>query len=373
MKRRFFLRPIVLTFFYQGTLLGSIYFFYFTFLHLFEVHNPLAQVVIGGLLLLLGFGMTCAWLLIIKRYEPWRIRFFNAVVVLLGTGYFLVLASIIYWGVETLSLWLYADWPTLIIGRLLLSAGILVSIFGIWHSYQIKVRHYKIKINDLPDFWKGRKIAMFADAHLGNFRDAKFIKSVIELVNKQQPDLVLIPGDYFDGTPADLEALAEPLTKLVPSQGVFFCDGNHEEFHHNVPFVHALKKAGVNVLANEFVEIHGLQIIGVEYRASMGNHKLRKILKQLNYDRTKPSILMRHVPSALKSAKLEGVSLMVSGHTHLGQVFPFNFLTKIIFKGFDYGLRAYKKMQVLTTSGVGTWGPPQRVGTSSEIVVITLH
>jgi predicted MPP superfamily phosphohydrolase len=98
--------------------------------------------------------------------------------------------------------------------------------------------------------------------------------------------------------------------------------------------------------------------------------RFEDILQNLQIDRTLPSILLKHVPSHLDVARKNGITLQLSGHTHRAQMFPFNLFTYLIYRGFDYGLHALGSMQVYTSSGVGTWGPPLRVGTRSEIVEI---
>ncbi len=373
MKRHLTFRPIVLTFIYQSALIMWTGIFYVTFIQLFEIYNPYAIYFFAGLLIFLGFALSIAWLLIMRRHGKWRVWFFASVAGYLGTMHFLVLGSALYWLIQISNDAADLHWPTLLIGRWIILVGLLVSVYGVWKSYQIKVVKYKVKIKNLPEFWKHKKVVMFADTHLGNIRGLKFIQQTVNLVKKEKPDMVLIPGDYFDGPPADFVSLAAPLEELKPKLGIYFCDGNHEEFKHDVAFVHALQKAGVIVLNNAFVEVQGLQIIGVDYRTTRGTRHLRKILKKLDFDRSLPSILMKHVPSGFKAAQENNIALMVSGHTHMGQVFPFNLLTKLLFKGFDYGHNFYKKLQVITTVGVGTWGPPQRVGTHSEIVVIELE
>lgn len=373
MKRHLSLRPIILTFFYQSMLLLWTAIFFVTLIQLFEIYNLWAIYLLTLLLLMMDAGLTVGWMLVMRRYALWRVRFFIFVNVYLGTGHFLVLASLGYWAVQIANDAAGLRLPTLAIGRWLVLLALLTSAYGVWKSYQTKVVSYKIKIKNLPAHWQGKKIVLFADLHLGNIRGLNFINRIVGLAKSEKPDVVLIPGDYFDGPPADFEQLAAPLAKIKAKYGVFFCDGNHEEFRHNVPFIHALKKAGVIVLNNDFVEIKGLQIIGVDYRSTRGVRHLRKILHNIAFDRTKPSILMKHVPSGFKAANDHHIALMVSGHTHMGQVFPFNLLTKILFRGYEYGLRPYKNLQVLTTVGAGTWGPPQRVGTHSEIVSIVLH
>ncbi len=372
------LRPIFLRFLgfasiFQGILLFGNWVIFSTIVHLFDVQNPYGIEALRWGFLILAWSFIPAWLLAMQKFSQARNWFYYTVAVYLGLGYFLVFASAIFWLLEIFKLVFGFSWQTLTIGKIFLVVGLLVGFYGIWNSYKIKVKTYKIKLPNLPQYWRGKKIVMFADSHLGNIRGTGFAKKIAHTVNLQEPEMVLIPGDYFDGPPADYEQLAAPLSQIRTRHGVYFSTGNHEEFRKNDPYLEALSKAGVIILNNSFTEVEGLQILGVDFQSTRGNRKFGRILRNINFDRNKPSILLKHVPSSLTAALEANVNLMLSGHTHRAQVFPFGFLTKMIFKGYDYGLKPFGSMQVLTTSGVGTWGPPQRVGTSSEIVVIILE
>ena len=119
------------------------------------------------------------------------------------------------------------------------------------------------------------------------------------------------------------------------------------------------------------VVIDGLQVVGVPYASSNYPLQLRNFLSSLRLAEGGASILLHHVPNRLPIVEQAGVSLQLSGHTHGGQVFPFSWITRRAFGKFTHGLERFGKLQVLTSSGVGTWGPPMRVGTHSEIVLIT--
>jgi predicted MPP superfamily phosphohydrolase len=239
------------------------------------------------------------------------------------------------------------------------------------HSYRTQVKHVSVTLSRVPEYWKNKKAVLFSDSHLGHVRNIGFIRKVVKLINAQQPDIVFIPGDFYDGPPANHVELAAELKNLQSTHGTYFAMGNHEEFRDKSVFLNALKQAGVRVLDNEKVDIQGLQIIGLDYFDTVWSARQAQILNSLFIDRSRPSILLKHVPSHIEVAESAGISLQLSGHTHLGQMFPIGYITKQVYKGFHYGLQGYKTMQILTTSGVGTWGPPQRIGTNSEIVVLS--
>ena len=119
------------------------------------------------------------------------------------------------------------------------------------------------------------------------------------------------------------------------------------------------------------VEVEGLQIAGIAYKHET-MLDFAKTLTSLNLNKNKPSILLKHVPKQLEEAEEAGVSLQLSGHTHFGQIWPGNLITKRYWKGYAYGLKKYKKMQIFVSSGLGTWGPPMRLFSKSEMVKITL-
>ncbi len=223
----------------------------------------------------------------------------------------------------------------------------------------------------MPAEWQNKKAVLVSDTHLGNVRNLEFSEKIAKLVEAQNPDLVLIPGDFYDGPPADYEQLAVPFGKIKSTYGVYFAAGNHEEFGDAGPLLSAISKSGVKVLNNQIENVSGMQIVGVGYGATVNKDSQKSILKSLNLNPKLPSILLKHAPTHIDTAEDAGISLQVSGHTHLGQVYPFRYLTKKIYGKFHYGTSSLNNTQVVTTSGAGTWGPPQRVGTNSEIVVIT--
>jgi predicted MPP superfamily phosphohydrolase len=185
-----------------------------------------------------------------------------------------------------------------------------------------------------------------------------------------RPDIVFIAGDLYDGTAADAHGLAEPWKGLAVPQGTFFVAGNHEEFSDHARYLDVVRSAGVRVLNNEKLEVDGLQVAGVHHRDSVQDQHFRTILRQAGLDRDRASILLTHAPDRLPIAEEAGISLQLSGHTHRGQFFPFTWLTSRIYGEFVYGLKRLGNLQVYTSSGAGTWGPPMRFGTTPEIVLI---
>jgi predicted MPP superfamily phosphohydrolase len=193
---------------------------------------------------------------------------------------------------------------------------------------------------------------------------------MVAFILREAPDAIFIAGDLYDGTAIDEGRAAEPLSKLTAPQGVYFVAGNHEQFGDDSKYLQAVAAAGVRVLSNEKVEADGLQIIGVPYRNAVNGSQFASVLRDIGWDRNRASILLIHAPDHPEIAEAAGVSLQLSGHTHLGQYIPWSWMARRVYRQFVYGLSRIGKMQVLTSSGAGTWGPPLRLGSNPEIVML---
>jgi hypothetical protein len=248
--------------------------------------------------------------------------------------------------------------------------AVLVTAYGVINGEWTRVRHITVKLAGLPESWRGRTAVLVSDVHLGNYRAFGFVRRVVRMVVALRPDVVFIAGDLYDGTPADLAGLAEPLRMLKPPLGAFFVEGNHEEFTDRSKYLKAVAAAGVRVLNNEKVIVDGLQIVGVNYRDATHGEHFRKTLRETSFDREQASILLTHAPDRVQVSAEEGISLQLSGHTHHGQFWPWTLAAERMYGKFVYGLQRLGEMQVYTSTGAGTWGPPLRVGSSPEIVAI---
>lgn len=273
----------------------------------------------------------------------------------------------------------------------------LLHLYGTWKSGQAGITRIDVALTGLPAAWRGKKIVFVSDLHLGNVRRDGFVAKVVRKIKEQAPEAVFIGGDLYDGVACDPAKLIEPLRELRPPRGVYFVTGNHEYFLPDLPSaLAAIRGAGIRILEDEKVDLGGLSVVGVnDYshlakggrreehfkkvlrgRAKALQHEERKLEKTLNgtaIQNGHPAILLKHEPTYLDAARDAGVALGLFGHTHHGQIFPLNYLTQKIYRGFDYGLHRAGNMQAYTSSGVGTWGPPLRLGTKSEIVLITLR
>lgn len=248
--------------------------------------------------------------------------------------------------------------------------ALLVGLYGIGNADWIRVKRITMPLPNLPAQWQNRLVAMVSDLHLGHVRNLRFARRVAAILNRLEPDAVFIAGDLYDGTAANVDALARPLGQLHAPLGAYFVAGNHEEFHDHTKYLRAAADAGIRVLDNEKIVLDGLQIVGIHYRDSVDPDRFRSILRGANLDRAEASLLVTHAPNHLETVEAEGFGAELCGHTHAGQFFPFRWMPKTRYGRFIYGLHRLGRLSVYISSGVGTWGPPLRVGTTPEIVLI---
>jgi len=254
--------------------------------------------------------------------------------------------------------------------ELLFGAASVAGLYGVFNASWTRITRITVRLANLPEAWRGRRAALISDLHLGHVRNGSFLRRMIAKILSEEPDAIFIAGDLYDGTAIDARQAAEPLKELAAPHGVYFVAGNHEQFEDDSRYLNAVAGAGVRVLSNEKVEVDGLQIIGVPYRNAAQHSRFAAVLHAIGLDRNRASILLTHAPDHPEIAEAAGVSLQLSGHTHLGQFIPWSWLAKRVYRQFVYGLSRIGKMQVFTSSGAGTWGPPLRLGSNPEIVML---
>lgn len=259
------------------------------------------------------------------------------------------------------------------IGWSVLLITLMITVYGLQHARTITVTQYTVALDTMPASWKNKRIVWFSDVHVGPVYDRTWVASIVQTVNALDPAFVCIIGDLFDGTKAgNVSDEIAPLAQISAPYGVYAVTGNHEEFDTASEFIDAMNRANVRVLMNESVDLDGLQLVGVDYKEATTADGFRAALRHSAYDHTLPAILLKHEPKHLDIAEDMAISLQLSGHTHLGQMWPLGYIAQLVYRGYAYGQHMYKHMNVITSSGAGTWGPPLRAGTASEIVVITL-
>jgi uncharacterized protein len=308
------------------------------------------------------------------RYSNAAVRgFYQLAAAWLGFVNFFMCAIVPCWilfGICWLIGWRDAGRP---IVAVLFGAAILVGLYGIGNASRTRVKRVSVKLPNLPTSWRGRTAALVSDLHLGHVRGLEFSRKIVAMLSELRPDVVFIAGDLYDGVAANLIGLAKPWSELDTPFGTFFVAGNHEEFTNPEKYLDAVARAGIRVLNNEKAVVDGLQIVGVDYRASVKSNSFASVLESAHLDRNRASILMSHAPHQLQIPEEAGISLQLSGHTHHGQLIPSKWIVDRIFGPYVYGLHPFGKMMVYTSCGVGTWGPPMRVGTDPEIVLLSFE
>ncbi|VVM07778.1 hypothetical protein MAMC_01820 [Methylacidimicrobium cyclopophantes] len=231
-------------------------------------------------------------------------------------------------------------------------------------------------LSSLPPFLK---IAVASDLHIIGTFGEKRLARIVEAIQSIDPDLVLLPGDLVDAPAEVLErsGVGPRFRSLSASWGVFACLGNHEYYCGADEAAAFLEANGISVLRDRCVEVGGnLRIVGREDRAKMllGDGRPRRPLSEIlaKSDPRMPLIVLDHRPSALEEAAAAGADLVVCGHTHNGQFWPVNYIVSRLFP-LPYGYERKGKTHIVVTRGAGTWGPPVRIGQSSEIFAIVFR
>ena len=235
-------------------------------------------------------------------------------------------------------------------------------MFGAWFSRQLDVRHMNLSSDRLE---QPLRVIQISDVHIGS-RSDRFLKQVVDRINSENPDLVVITGDLVDSSSVDQNALSA-LGELTAS--CFFVPGNHDRWVDLDALVTALENLGVVVIRNSEVEVKGIRIIGID--DADNPRQVANVLPQIIRDSERFSILLYHRPHGWEDAVRYGIDLKLSGHTHNGQIFPFNYLVRRMFPRI-VGLFERDGRWLYVSPGTGTWGPFLRIGSRNEITCFNL-
>jgi len=386
------LRAIIFLIFILAIYFGMHVFFYFSILHFFSITEQKIKWTLGIVFFVLSVGFITA--MILTRLSSFILIKYFYIIAAFWTGLAatIFLAFALAW---ILILFFRSYDIKLIAGVLALLLPILYGIYGAWNAFNPNIKNIEVNIAGLPSNWHGKKIVQLSDVHLGRIHGVSFAEKVVEKVNSVKPDIVLITGDLFDGMGSNIPEFINTLNKLKSTYGTYFITGNHEVYLGLDYVISNLKSAKIHILDNEAVNVDGLQLVGLSY-PEFGELRDSSFLENIpGHNPSLPNILMYHSPTSIGQnhndvsdqhssiywspdvnfdiAKRNGINLQLSGHTHKGQIFPFSLIADYIYKGYDYGLVSEGNFNIYTTSGVGTWGPPMRTGSNSEIVAITLQ
>ncbi|MFA6192141.1 MAG: metallophosphoesterase [Sulfurimonas sp.] len=248
-----------------------------------------------------------------------------------------------------------------------------LSARAMYEAKFVKLEKVTVKIKNLK---KQYKIVQISDLHISGLIDANFIRNLVQRINILNADLVVITGDLVDIDVSNARDTLNELKSLTSRYGTYYIVGNHEYFHGVDKIINSVKSLGIRVLENENIYIGeegaGFNLAGVYdifgYRI---NSHMPDLQKALLSKKNSPTILLAHQPKYIEEVK-EGVDLILSGHTHGGQLYPFRFLV-MLQQPYIEGLHQHNEnLQIYVNKGTGFWGPPMRLGASSEITEITI-
>jgi predicted MPP superfamily phosphohydrolase len=354
----------------QSILFLTHWFLYRTFTFFFDITDPTVTSLLKIILILFSLSLVSTSFLVF-RYPNLLVRIVYVIAASwIGFLNFFVLSCLSSWIIYLAARALSFSPDRKLLACILFGLAIAAGIYGIVNAGTTRVTNITARLPNLPEYWRGKTAVWISDVHLGAVRRYGFAKDIADRIQQLKPDLIFVGGDLFDGGTVDLNGFMEPFSRLSAPDGIYFVTGNHEEFTDPARYLKAVRQAGIRVLNNEVFNLKGLQIIGVDYRDSQNRQKYEMILNGIKINPDAPAILLKHSPSNLDIANRRGITLQLSGHTHKGQIFPVNFITALVYHDYDYGLKKFRDLQIYTSSGVGTWGPPMRVGNVPEIAVI---
>ncbi len=296
-----------------------------------------------------------------RSHQPWS-RDLSAVVMTWLGICFIALCLLLPVEILVAAQWLQPQLAATIVVSLV---GVL-SAYGIYNAQRLSVRTVNIRA---PLNLRGSTIVQISDVHIGS-RRPNFLKPIVAQINQLQPDVVVITGDLIDMrgiTPEDLQ----PLSQIQAP--CFFCIGNHERYVDVDNICARLQTLGIFVLRNQTTR-HPLgsgtvQFIGIDDAESRS--QVRREINKLHPDEEAYRILLYHRPDGAKDARQWGIDLMLTGHTHRGQIVPFNFLVKRVFPQY-YLSYDVDGMHLYVSPGTGTWGPILRLGSKCEVTLFRL-
>jgi len=356
-------------------LLSSHFFVYYVLTILFWVTKYKLILLIIFVILALSFIKTSV---LIHEVNNSFTRFFYYLSsvwlwILSNLFFTLILVSIILWITKILHII-----PNLkLLWILSIIFSISLALYWVYNANNIVVKQENIKIKNIPESWKKKKVIFLSDIHLWAIIRENFLKKIVNTINKEKPDIVLIWWDLFDWTDWSLDHLSDYLNDINTKNWVYYINWNHETYLWLNLVDKLLKKTNIKNLKDEIISIDWVQIIWIDYideRDSKSDIQktLDKIIKSW-FDKDIPSILLYHAPIFTEEFKNLWVNLQLSWHTHKWQMFPYWYITNIMYKQKDYWLYKNKNYNLYTSNWVWTWWPPMRIGNNPEIVVLKFN
>lgn len=254
----------------------------------------------------------------------------------------------------------------------------LITIFGFLNARFPRIKKLEFVVPKKKSTFNKLHIAAVSDIHLGTIMGPKRLQYIINKINSLNADIVLLVGDVFDEDIGRVikNNLGEMLRGMKSTYGTFAITGNHEYFGGVEHAVHYLREQGIAVLRDEAISLaDAITIVGREdISFNRWSGLKRKSLHELlrTDEKNLPTIVMDHQPLNLQELAKAEIDVQLSGHTHHGQLWPFNFITKKIYD-VSWGYKKKGNAHIYVSCGAGSWGPPIRTGNTPEILSLTLR
>ena len=262
-------------------------------------------------------------------------------------------------------------------GLTALVLALILTVAAAANARYYQVTNYTVQTDKHFNNADNLNIVMISDTHCGTAVKEKELDRIIDGINALKPDVVCLCGDIIDeGTSIELENYSvKKFSEINSRYGVYYINGNHESIDDRERYGEKLEKAGVNVLYDSYVLVDdSFYVVGRNNGMTITGNAVRKPIDELmaGIDTDLPVIILDHAPTATEENDAAGADIQLSGHTHNGQLYPFNYVVAL-FNDYRYGCYNLNNGTVVVSSGIGTWGYPVRLGSKSEIVQVTLE
>lgn len=258
------------------------------------------------------------------------------------------------------------------IGSMIIAYFIFVFTYGSYLAWTPTIKTYDIQVNK-ESVIEELTVLLVSDLHLGKTVGKNHLQKLVDITKKSDADMILMPGDIIndDIEPFLKQNMGELFAEIRAPLGVYVTSGNHDYYGGDLErLFQEMDKAGVTMLDDEVILIEdSIYIVG----RNDSTDEQRKSIEELiaDVDLNKPVIMLDHQPTELDEASKHGVDIIVSGHTHRGQIWPANLITQLIYEN-DYGHLQKDNLHSIVTSGFGLWGPPFRLGSQAEVIELNI-
>jgi hypothetical protein len=249
--------------------------------------------------------------------------------------------------------------------------GLILAVLGVsfWQATEIKVQEIEISSPKLSFREKGVTLVQISDLHLGLLAGERRVEKISELLHDLQPDILVCTGDFIDGNPQGLTRLIWKLREFPASWGKFAVTGNHETYVGLHAAGHLLRRAGFVMLDGRIWRKNGIALAGIRYSPGQDCNGESNVLSGFNDEDF--NVLLKHSPIVCPGSE-EDFDLQLSGHTHKGQIFPFNLVTRLVYPYLAGMYSLANGSAIYVNQGTGTWGPQMRLFTKQEITVFRI-